>query len=529
MDEELIREPPHTPAEQQDGPMTDHHTNRTHIDPISTSIDVPSSDQPPFIQGSVLSMIKSGQELPGRYQITHPLGKGGYGAVFAGTDLNLDRPIAIKLFTQEIESQAAKRFKDEGRLIAKLQHPHIIQVYAFNEIDFLCPFLVMEQFGTGSLRDHWASSEHPNLVEAVNIIAQLLDALSAAHQVGVVHRDIKEANLLYDRQAQRIKLCDFGIARAVERLQDQAQTTREGCIIGTGHYIAPERYLGQNHDPRSDLYSVGVLFYRLLVGHRPHEQFYGEPLQPATIMFRITSEPIARLTQIPRAVERVCLRLLERDVTLRYQNADQARQDLLEAFMSPETESCEYDIPDLLSRSIAALDAPQSKSPSSDVIPQRPLQPPEPYLADESTFNTAHQDHESTQSLSMKREEITTKRSIFYPIIAFFMGIIIFIFVWYIGLFSAQNYQPTIIRLGAPKSLASEISPTNQPTLIDRKDHEVTPLQKDHLLPKATETSAQPIKRHSLQRKGGQQTTPRRPKKTPTKSSPYIFPVEDTQ
>jgi serine/threonine protein kinase len=519
MDEELSRE--HSP--QQGGSVIDHHIDQTHIDSIS------SSDQPAFIQGSILSMIKTGQELPGRYQIAHPLGKGGYGAVFAGTDLNLDRPIAIKLFIQEIESQAAKRFKDEGRLIAKLQHPHIIQVYAFNEIDFLCPFLVMEQFGTGSLRDHWPSGDHPNLVEAINIIAQLLDALNAAHQVGVVHRDIKEANILYDRQTQRIKLCDFGIARAVERLQDQAQTTREGCIIGTGHYIAPERYLGQNHDPRSDLYSVGVLFYRLLVGHRPHEQFYGEPLQPATIMFRITSEPIARLTQIPRAIERVCLRLLERDITLRYQNADQARQDLLEAFMSPETESCEYDVPDLLSMSIAALDAPQSKSSSSDIIRQRPLQPPEPYQADESTSNIAHQVHESTQSLSMKREVITNKRSIFYPIIAFFMGITIFIFAWYIGLFSAQNHQPTIIHLGAPKSLTSQTSPTNRPTLIDSKDHGVTPLHKDHHLPKVKETSAPGIKRRSTQRKRDQQTTPRRPKKTSKTSSPYIFPVEDVR
>ena len=117
----------------------------------------------------------------------------------------------------------------------------------------------MEHFGTGSLKDHWHKGERPSLTESCQIIAQILDALSAAHEIGVVHRDIKEANILYDHHKQVAKLCDFGIARAVERLEDQAQTTKEGCVVGTGHYIAPERYKGNNHDPRSDLYSVGVL------------------------------------------------------------------------------------------------------------------------------------------------------------------------------------------------------------------------------------------------------------------------------
>ena len=375
--------------------------------------------------------LEKGFILPGRYQVSQALGKGGYGSVYAGTDLSLDRAIAIKLLNYELEGQAAQRFKDEGRLIAKLQHPHIIQVYAFNELDFSCPFLVMEHFGTGSLKDHWQKSDRPTLEESCQIVIQVLDALNAAHQIGVVHRDIKEANILYDHHKKIVKLCDFGIARAVERLEDQAQTTREGCVIGTGHYIAPERYKGQNHDPRSDLYSVGVLFYRLLTGRRPHEAYYGEPLAPGVVMYRSSYETVDHVTAVPRSIERVCLRLLERDINLRYQDAQQAKSDLLEALHSPETQSYEYEIDAHHHLDNAhPLSIPTTSFPS-DV---------------EHTNN----DHPTTQALiELPNNKASFKR--FSAPLAFLLGIILFILFWTLS--SVDSSQPrTVIKLGTPKT-----------------------------------------------------------------------------
>ncbi|MAD61212.1 MAG: hypothetical protein CMH49_06865 [Myxococcales bacterium] len=389
--------------------------------------------------------LEKGFILPGRYQVNQALGKGGYGSVYAGTDLNLDRAIAIKLLNYELEGRAAQRFKDEGRLIAKLQHPHIIQVYAFNELDFSCPFLVMEHFGTGSLKDHWQKSDKPMLKESCHIIIQVLDALNAAHQIGVVHRDIKEANILYDHHKEIVKLCDFGIARAVERLEDQAQTTKEGCVIGTGHYIAPERYKGQNHDPRSDLYSVGVLFYRLLTGRRPHESYYGEPLAPGVVMYRSSYEAIDHVAAVPRSVERVCLRLLERDINLRYQDAQQAKSDLLEALHSSETQSYEYEID---THDPLDNDTHLDKHAHSSPIPNTS------FISDVKHTNN---DHPTTQALiELTSYTALLKRS--SAPLAFLLGIILFILFWTVS--SVNPSRPrTVIKLGTLKTKLKSATP----------------------------------------------------------------------
>lgn len=458
--------------------------------------------------------LEVGFILPGRYQVQQALGKGGYGSVYAGTDLNLDRAIAIKLLSHELEGQAAQRFKDEGRLIAKLQHPHIIQVYAFNELDFSYPFLVMERFGTGSLKDHWQKSEKPSLEEACHIIIQVLDALSAAHQIGVVHRDIKEANILYDHHKQVVKLCDFGIARAVEPLENQAQTTKEGCVIGTGHYIAPERYKGQNHDPRSDLYSVGVLFHRLLTGRRPHESYYGEPLAPGVLMYRSSYESLDYIEAVPRAIERICLRLLEANINLRFQNAKQAKLDLQEALNSPETQSYEYELnthDPLKVTPLPNLEHPQLKEPIT-----QPLSEP-------AVSNTA---------LSRTSAPI-----------AFLIGIALFILFW-----TLSTSQPrTIIKLGTtnthsnsklqrsqkPKPSKVHINRVDaQQPLKTSEDTQLTKskssrtLQKNKnykpKLKKRTKSKASIRSKSKIRARDRAKVSPKDKSK-----SPYIFPVQE--
>ena len=154
------------------------HSKGTSEAGITPRQDPPLADHDKNQAVSIL-----GEQLPGGYRIDHILGSGGYGDVFAGTDLNLDRPVAIKLFTRDIESQAAKRFRDEGRLIAKLNHPNIIQVYAFNHKDYDAPFLVMERFGS-SLSDYLKEESGVMPVHsAARVVLQVLDALEAAGEI----------------------------------------------------------------------------------------------------------------------------------------------------------------------------------------------------------------------------------------------------------------------------------------------------------------------------------------------------------
>jgi serine/threonine protein kinase len=288
--------------------------------------------------------INTGDILPGGYQVKELLGQGGYGAVYAGYDPGLEREVAIKVFTKPIQSQAAKRFRDEGRLLAKLNHPNIIQVFYVGQVDHGSSYLVMEKFGQGSLAQHFPSGTTPPFELAVGIIFQLLKALHQAHQAGILHRDIKPANLLLDINNNWVKLCDFGIARSQDRLVNQADTTREGHVIGTTHYIAPERFQGINDDPRSDLYSVGILFYKLLVGKLPFESFHGESLTPEALLYRIFHQPIDGLNHIPRRLARICHSLLARDIDHRSRSAQQAIYALQDAWSLPETLSNPHQV-----------------------------------------------------------------------------------------------------------------------------------------------------------------------------------------
>lgn len=289
--------------------------------------------------------LPRGYTLPGGYQIEHQLGAGGFGAVYAGRDTKLDRPVAIKVLTRTLEEQVMRRFRDEGRLLAKLQHPHIIQVYALGELDDQRAYLVMERFGSGSLSDHWTRGQIPPLSLALSIIRQVLEALRAAHDSGVIHRDIKEPNILFDPESGHIKLCDFGIARSSTPLMNQAETTEEGVIIGSLPYLAPERLQGSRGDERSDLYSVGVLMYRLLTGWRPFEEGPHERLSPHVQITKTLTEPPTLPDGLPPRWGRLCLWLLEKEPQRRPESAARALELLHDSLALPLTESASLQLP----------------------------------------------------------------------------------------------------------------------------------------------------------------------------------------
>lgn len=206
----------------------------------------------------------------GRYRITGELGRGAMGAVYRAHDPQLDRPVAIKMISASAtggslradESEA--RFLREARVAARLAHPSIVAVYdAGREGNDL--YLVMELVEGESLAARLASGRYPSSAETFEIVAQAAEALAVAHAAGVVHRDVKPANLLIGRDG-RVKVSDFGVAKAVG---ESTELTRTGMMVGSPAYMAPEQIQGQELDGRSDLFSLGVVLYELLLHRKP--------------------------------------------------------------------------------------------------------------------------------------------------------------------------------------------------------------------------------------------------------------------
>jgi hypothetical protein len=208
-----------------------------------------------------------GTVLAGRYQLGDRIAVGGAGEVWRAVDVALDRPVAVKILRAEYAQhrETLSRFRSEARHAASLTHPGIAQIFDYYDSgDDHLPFLVMELVDGPSLAD--VLTRGPlDPAEAMDIVAQAAAGLDAAHRSGLVHRDIKPANLLLTRDGT-VKITDFGIAHAA----GSAPVTRQGTLIGTPAYLAPERVAGHAATPASDIYSLGILAHECLTGARPY-------------------------------------------------------------------------------------------------------------------------------------------------------------------------------------------------------------------------------------------------------------------
>lgn len=256
----------------------------------------------------------------GRYEIKGVLGKGAMGVVYDGRDPVLDRRVAIKtILTRDLDEATARhysmRFRREVRAVARLSHPHIVQVYDFGTEGDLA-YIVMEYIQGRELKDYLDAKEPFDLQTIFRIMIELLDALDFAHQAGVIHRDVKPANVMLD-EGRHVKLADFGVARITDGAES-GEATRVGAMIGTPSYMSPEQLQGQAIDGRSDIFSAGVLFYQLLTGRKPFEG-----TQWALAKKIIQDDPPwpSTLVQIPPAIDRVVARALAKLPEQRYQTA----------------------------------------------------------------------------------------------------------------------------------------------------------------------------------------------------------------
>jgi serine/threonine-protein kinase len=264
-----------------------------------------------------------GVERVGRYEITSELGRGGMGVVYRGVDTAIGREVAIKMLTEGLanDPNMLARFYDEVRITGKLNHPNIVTVYQVGEHNG-APYIVMEFLPGKPLDKLTASEEAPTLIERLRIIEEVCRALGFAHQKGVIHRDVKPANIfvLPDGNA---KLLDFGIAR-LER-QEHGHT-RVGFLIGTVPYMAPERLRGRTLDGRSDIFSTGVVLYELIAGQPP---FSGDE---TVVMQKILSAPYPSLSDLgikcPLGLEAIVDHALAKRPDDRYAAAEEMAADL---------------------------------------------------------------------------------------------------------------------------------------------------------------------------------------------------------
>jgi formylglycine-generating enzyme required for sulfatase activity/serine/threonine protein kinase len=258
----------------------------------------------------------TGKQL-GPYQIVSRLGAGGMATVFKAYQPKMDRYVALKVLQRHFSNnpQFVNRFSQEARLIAKLEHPHILPVYDFGESDGYT-FLAMRLVQGGSLSDLLKKCGKLELAKINRIITQVGGALDYAHEKGVIHRDFKPGNVLID-EFESCLLTDFGIAKLVEVT---SHLTHTGGILGTPFYISPEQGSGKPIDNRSDIYSLGVVLYQMAVGDVPYKAD-----TPMSVIFKHVHDPLPlprhRVPDLPEPVERVILKALAKNPGDRYSTA----------------------------------------------------------------------------------------------------------------------------------------------------------------------------------------------------------------
>jgi predicted Ser/Thr protein kinase len=262
----------------------------------------------------------------GKYEILGVVGRGGMGVVYRAEDTLIGRPVAIKTLNESLDGQPEmlKRFYREAQ--APL-HPNIAIVFDVGAEDGK-PFIVME-FIDGEGLDKLISSKRPlSLIEKLSVIEQVCTGLGFAHQCGVIHRDIKPANIMVKRNPIQAKIVDFGIA-SVQKAKFETGLTQTGTVIGSVHYISPERLKGEPFDGRSDIWATGVMLYQLLCGQLPFPGGQGEEL---AIMHKVIDEPHPPLSRwllnYPPALDAIIDRALAKNPEERYSTAEELGADL---------------------------------------------------------------------------------------------------------------------------------------------------------------------------------------------------------
>ena len=267
-------------------------------------------------------MIQARPSKIGKYEVESVVGEGAMGVVYCAMDSMLNRRVAIKVMSDAIaqDTDLRERFLREAQAAGSLQHPNVVTIYDFGEVDGHL-YIAMEYVEGEDLEDLLGSKIQLPLDAKLEMMIGVLHGLAFAHKRGVVHRDIKPANIRVDQEG-KARIMDFGVAHLVS-----SDMTRTGMILGTPSYMAPEQILGGSVSPATDIFSVGAVLYELLTNTRP---FRGDTLQ--TLMYQILStmpRPVTDLvSELPRELDRIVMRALQKEAKDRYAHALEMANDL---------------------------------------------------------------------------------------------------------------------------------------------------------------------------------------------------------
>ena len=271
--------------------------------------------------------------LGNRYEILEEIGKGGMAHVYKAKCNLLNRPVAIKVLRQDLEedSEFLKRFNTEAQSAASLVHPNIVSIFDFG-YDQGYHYIVMELIEGITLKQYIQENAPFEVKDALSVAYQICDALSAAHEKNIIHRDIKPHNIMITPE-HRVKVTDFGIAR----VSSGSTMTADTNILGSVHYISPEQARGGHVDGKTDLYSLGIVIYEMLTGRIPFES--DSPV--AIAMKHIQETPISPREynpEISQSVENMILKSLSKNISERYQNANDMKKDIMRLMDNPDAQ-----------------------------------------------------------------------------------------------------------------------------------------------------------------------------------------------
>lgn len=284
-----------------------------------------------------------GRMLNNRYLVEAKLGEGGFGAVYRGRQVQIGREVALKVLHPEMarDPSVVARFRREGVVACNLRDAHTITTYDFDQTADGVLYIAMELLKGRSLHDVFQQQAPLPWTRVFRILEQICSSLAEAHAQGIVHRDLKPENIYLEQrgtQADYVKVLDFGIAKIVggEIGQQSPQLTATGQTLGTLEYMSPEQLMGKQLDGRSDIYALGVVSYELLTGRLPFPDAHGPTQLIAAQLRRVPDLPSAARPDagIPPAVDRIILRMLEKDRAKRYADVNELRAAIQEALVT---------------------------------------------------------------------------------------------------------------------------------------------------------------------------------------------------
>jgi serine/threonine protein kinase len=306
----------------------------------------------------------------GKYQIVEKIGVGGFGTVYKGRDPFIKRSVAIKTCQSE-EEEIRKRFFREAEFAGNLHHRNVTTIYDFGVTEDGTPYIVQE-FLTGDDLDKAIKKKEPlTLARKLQILIDVCDGLGYAHATGIIHRDIKPSNIRILEDGT-VKIMDFGIAKS---MVSQSTLTQTGITLGTASYLAPEQIRGEDLDPRTDIFSLGVLAYEMLTGTKP---FTGDHI--STVLYKIMNEspppPSSFDPTLPKRLDALVIRALEKDRTKRFASCAELRTECIAILQNlPDVPVFQMPPESDMDKTLAT---PSAGFPVSESAPQRTPTPSGP-------------------------------------------------------------------------------------------------------------------------------------------------------